>query len=237
MTHSPIRKLLSLSVATVALFVLGHTSSAQSTPPTAAEVANFVQTFYDQTKTLTASFHQTQYTKVYKKYTRAKGKVAFKKPGKMRFDYAKPNGQVFVSNGERLWIYQPPDEGETKGQVIERAMNEDQLPQAFSFLTGTGRLDRDFNLRLLNAKKQGFENGHVLELRPKKPSPNYEKVLFFVRVIEKNGKKAGIVQRTLIIDAQGNRNRFDFKKMKFNRPVKDDVFVFTAPANTRTINP
>ena len=40
----------------------------------------------------------------------------------MRWDYGQPNGQVFVSNGKKLLIYQPPEEGEKHGQLIERAL-------------------------------------------------------------------------------------------------------------------
>src|SRR5690606_26884686 len=118
-----------------------------------------------------------------------------------------------------LQIYQPPDEGETEGQLIDRAMSEDQLPLAFSFLTGTGRLDRDFRLRLVDAARQGFEGGYVLELRPRRPTPHYDRVLFFIRIVGEGERRAGVIQRVLILDASGNRNRFDFSEQRFNREV------------------
>ena len=94
----------------------------------ASGVLRLVQRFYDQTKTLQADFKQTRYTRHYDRYDRAKGKVIFKKPGKMRWDYDQPNGQVFVTQGDKLLIYQPPEAGEKSGQLIERALGEDQLP-------------------------------------------------------------------------------------------------------------
>ena len=160
-----------------------------------------------------------------------------KKPGKMRWDYAAPNGQVFVSDGRRLLVYQPPEEGERHGQLVDRAVSDDQLPQAFSFLVGTGRLDRDFDIRLLDASRQGFADGHVLELRPKQPTPHYDRVLFFVRVLDRDGRRAGVIQRVLILDAAGNRNRFDFADIRFNRTVPDSRFVFQPPAGTRRVEP
>ncbi len=211
----------------------GHAQDALD----AEDVASLVQSFYDQTTTIEADFHQTQFTKLYGRTERARGHVAFKKPGKMRWDYAAPNGQVFVSDGQRLSIYQPPDEGEQGGQLIERPLSEDQLPQAFSFLTGTGRLDRDFHLRLLDARRQGFPDGYVLELRPRVPSPNYEKVLFFVQVVEQGGRRAGIIKRVLIIDAAGNRNRFDFQGLRFNSDVPDRRFRFSPPRGARRVSP
>ena len=200
------------------------------------EVAALVQSFYDQMRTIEADFQQTQFTKVYNREENARGRVVFKKPGKMRFDYAEPNGQVFVSDGEQLVVYQPPDEGERHGQVFERGIEEDQLPLAFSFLTGTGRLDRDFRLRLLDPRRQGFE-GYVLELRPRRPTPHYDRVLFFVRVVEASGRQAGVVQSVLIHDSHGNRNRFDFRNMRFNPRVPETRFRYEAPRGTRRIRP
>ena len=179
----------------------------------AAAIVTLVQTFYDQTKTLQAEFEQTRYTRLYDRYDRAKGKVVFKKPGKMRWDYGQPNGQVFVSNGKKLLIYQPPEEGEKHGQLIERALDDDQLPSAFSFLTGSGNLEKDFEVRILEHGNEKFQDGYVLQLIPRKPTPNYEQLVFYVRALNDGGKRAGVVQRVLIIDSAGNRNRFDFAKM------------------------
>ncbi len=203
----------------------------------ARQVAALVQSFYDQSTSFTADFRQQQYTKVHDRTERASGRVVFEKPGKMRWDYAAPNGQVFVSDGETLLVYQPPDEGERHGQLIERAMSEHQLPQAFSFLTGTGRLDRDFRFRLLNAQREGFRNGYVLELRPREPTPQYERVLFFVRIVERGEQRAGVIQRVLIIDSSGNRNRFDFRNMRFPGDIPDSRFRYRPPAGTRRVRP
>ncbi len=221
---------------TVVLFT--HASRAQTAEPLDARaIVTLVQTFYDQTKTLQAHFEQTRYTRLYDRYDRARGAVVFKTPGKMRWDYAEPNGQVFVSDGKKLLIYQPPEEGEKRGQLIERKLDQDQLPSAFSFLTGQGDLEKDFEVRLLDHDNASFEDGHVLQLIPRKPTPNYEQLVFYVRTLSTDGKRAGIVQRVLIIDAAGNRNRFDFSKFKFNRDVPDKRFDYRPPKGTERVTP
>lgn len=212
-------------------------AAQQAEPLDAAVVVGLVQSFYDQTSTLEAEFEQSRYTRLYDRYDRAKGKVAFKKPGKMRWDYAKPNGQVFVSNGKTLLIYQPPEGGEKNGQLIERALDEDQLPSAFSFLTGSGNLEQDFEVRLLEHNNEKFRDGYVLQLTPRKPTPNYEQLVFYVRTLTHEGKRAGVVQRVLIIDASGNRNRFDFSKLRFNRDVPDKRFNYRPPKGTQIVSP
>ena len=221
-----------------ALLALGGRGLAQENETLdPAVVVGLVQSFYDQTKTLQAEFEQTRYTRLYDRYDRAQGKVVFKKPGKMRWDYAQPNGQVFVSNGKKLLIYQPPEEGEKKGQLIERPVDEDQLPSAFSFLLGSGKLDEDFEVRLLEHDNEKFKDGYVLQLIPRKPTPNYEQLVFYVRTLTQGGKRAGVVQRVLIIDSAGNRNRFDFSKIKFNRDVPDKRFSYRAPKGTEVVTP
>lgn len=236
------QRLMSLRAALIglgfwALALAGPAAAEERAPLDATTVVQLVQAFYDQTKTLEAEFEQTRYTRLYDRYDRARGKVVFKKPGMMRWDYAEPNGQVFVSDGKKLLIYQPPEEGEKNGQLIERALEEDQLPSAFSFLTGTGNLEQDFEVRLLEHGDERFQDGYVLQLIPRKPTPNYEQLVFYVRTLSDGGKRAGVVQRVLIIDAAGNRNRFDFSNIKFNREVPDKRFSYRPPRGTQRVTP
>jgi outer membrane lipoprotein carrier protein len=202
----------------------------------ADKIAALVQSFYEQTKTIQADFYQTYYHKLYDRYERSKGKVVFKKPGQMRWDYAKPNGKKIVSNGDKLKIFDPGEESGTP-QLFVHPIGEHSLPQAFSFLTGTGKLDEDFDFRLLDPERQGFEQGYVLELTPKEPTPHYERLLFYVVLVGSEGKQAGIVRRVLIVDEAGNRNRFDFSNLKFNRDVPNRRFNFQPPAGTRRVRP
>ncbi len=226
-----------IGLVLLVLALVGGAAAEAPEPMNAAAVVRLVQTFYNQTKTLQAEFNQTRYTRLYDRYDRAKGKVVFKKPGKMRWDYDQPNGQVFVTQGDKLLIYQPPEEGEKGGQLIERALSEDQLPAAFSFLTGGGNLEKDFDVRLLQHDNEKFQGGYVLQLIPRKPSPSYEQLVFYVRALETGDRRAGVVQRVLIIDSAGNRNRFDFSKIKFNRDIPDKRFSFRAPKGTHKVNP
>jgi outer membrane lipoprotein carrier protein len=207
---------------------------AQDAKVTAESVAATVQAFYDQTKSVEATFYQTYYNRLYDKLDKSSGKVQFQKPGKMRWDYAAPNGKIIVSNGKRLLIYEPGEEPGDKGQVFERSLGESELPQALAFLTGTGKLADDFSFRLLDAKQQGYAGGHVLELMPKKPSAHYERILFYV---DSDAARAGLVHRVLIVDASGNRNRFDFQQLRFNRTVDKKTFDWQPPAGARRIQP
>jgi outer membrane lipoprotein carrier protein len=113
-------------------------------------------------------------------------------------------------------------------------MTEAQLPQALSFLTGTGRLEESFSFRLLDPAREGFASGQVLELKPLGASPHFQRILFYV---ESDPRLRGLVRRVLIVDPNGNRNRFDFSKLRFNREVLPSLFAYVPPPGTRVISP
>jgi outer membrane lipoprotein carrier protein len=210
------------------------TAPGASTAPasvSAQGVVAAVQAFYDQTKSVESTFFQTYYSALYKKYDRSSGTVKFQKPGRMRWDYAAPNGKVIVSDGKRLTVYEPGEDKEP-GQVFERAITDSELPQALAFLTGTGRLENDFTARLLDASAQGFQDGYVLELLPKTPSPHFDRILFYV---DAEPKRRGLVHRVLIVDSAGNRNRIDFKSPKFNRTLEAKTFAWQPPKDARKV--
>jgi outer membrane lipoprotein carrier protein len=37
----------------------------------------------------------------------AKGKIAYRKPGQMRWEYAAPNEQLLVTDGTTVWLFDP----------------------------------------------------------------------------------------------------------------------------------
>jgi len=197
----------------------------------AAQVAATVQSFYDQTKDLSAHFQQTYFNKIYSRTERSQGQVVFKKPGKMRWDYEKPNGKVIVADGKKLLVYEPGQEGEPN-QILEQQMGNAQLSNAMAFLMGTGRLADDFSFRELDPTHKQYPGGAVLELQPRKPTPHYARIVFYVSF---DPQTRGLVQRIVIIDHNGNRNRFDFSKLKFNGQVPDSRFQFKPPAGTRRV--
>ena len=202
--------------------------------PSAAEVASWVQTFYDQTQTMTARFVQRYRNRVYDRTDVSRGRVRFRKPGMMRFDYDDPNGKIVVSDGSNLTVFEPPDPGQQRGQYYQQPISDAQLPAALSFLTGTGRLDENFRFRLLDASRLGYADGQVLELRSRRPTPHYSRILLFV---DDDQSRRGVVHRIMIVDSSNNVNRFDFLEQRLNRDVSESVFRWRPPAGTRRIQP
>lgn len=188
-------------------------------------LADRVQQFYDKTKTFKAGFDQVFYVRSQDIYKKSKGQVVFQKPGKMSWRYSN-NGNRVVSDGKVVKIY----EKENK-QMYEQPIDKSAYPAALSFLVGGGSLRKEFKLKKLDAKQLHFEGGYVLLAIPKKPTATYQKMLLYV--------DAGTyqVRRVLILDAQGNRNRFDFVKPSVNEPVLPAEFEFRPPPGTQLVKP
>ncbi len=221
---------LSLMVA-LALPVVSHgEAGAQGRPaaksePSANEVAENVQKFYDKTKNFKAGFKQRYQVKAYNKRKDSEGSVIFEKPGRMSWRYTN-NGNRVVSDGKVIKVY----EAENK-QMYEQPMDKSQYPAALAFLVGGGNLKKSFKLRKLDAKQMQFEGGYVLEGVPKEATPAYQKILLYV------DSSTYQVRRVLLLDAQGNRNRFDFVTPTVNEKIPAGEFEFKPPAGTQVIKP
>ena len=192
---------------------------------TADEVAQRIQGFYDRTTDFQADFVQVSRNRLYGE-ERRNGRVMFSKPGRMRWNYAAPNGDIIVSDGTTLWAYQADER-----QAIQQNMGQSQLPTAITFLAGTGRITDSFTFRLLDANQFRFPNGYVLELRPTTPQPTYERIVFYV------DRASFQVVRTAVIDAQGNQNRFDFSDPQVNLNIPLTTFRWSPPAGTSIVRP
>jgi outer membrane lipoprotein carrier protein len=199
-------------------------SYALADGPAADDLGRKVQSFYDATSTYQAKFTQTYTIKIQNVKKVSTGTVSFEKPGKMSFRYDAPNGNRVVSDGKTIRVYEKEND-----QVFESAVKGSQYPAALAFLMGKGQLLKDFTLRVLDASEMKFEGGYVLEATPKEATPAYQKMLLYV------DGGTNQVRRALILDAQGNKNRFDFDAPVVNKPIDKAEFDFKAPPGARVI--
>jgi outer membrane lipoprotein carrier protein len=200
-------------------------SSAAPASISAQQIARRVQSFYDQARTYRADFKQRFTIWAHNRTKDSSGSVVFAKPGKMHWKYSS-NGNVVVSDGKEIKIYEPDNK-----QMYLQKVNSTQYPAALAFLMGQGKLTEAFTLKKLNAKDLKFPGGYVLLGTPKNPTPAYQKILFYIDA------KTFQVRRVLLIDAQKNRNRFDFSKARVNEAVKKGAFTFQPPPGTNVIKP
>jgi outer membrane lipoprotein carrier protein len=191
--------------------------------PDAQQIAERVQAFYDRTKTFQAAFDQTFTIKATQIEKKSSGQVVFQKPGRMSWRY-KNNGNRVVSDGKTIRVYERENR-----QMFESDMGKSSYPAALSFLVGEGKLSSSFQLKKLEASKMKFEGGWVLEAKPNEATPAYQTMILYVDAATAQ------VRRVLLLDAQGNRNRFDFSAPKANAKTDAGEFTFVPPEGTQVV--
>lgn len=188
-------------------------------------VIDRMQKRYDQAKDFRARFSQNYSRSAMNRSTVSTGTVAFKKPGRMRWDYEHPEPRMFVSNGQVLWLYEP-----TEKQAFKQDLKNSQLPAALAFLMGKGKIADEFEVTFAKDGKYGRPGDYRLALTPKQPQSAYKSILFVV------DPKEFLVRETLLVDPQGNTNHFVFDEMQVNDKVPDSLFKWTPPAGVRVVD-
>src|SRR5262249_18103489 len=155
-----------------------------------------LQARYDDTRTMQADFRQTVESKALAGTLETKGKVAFEKPNRMRWDYDPPDAQSIIGDGDTLWIYQPDLK-----QVIKAPLGQAfQSSTPVTFLAGLGRVERDFDATLARNEPEQW----VLTLTPKQKDAGVGTLQLGVR------KSDASVAEARIVDSAGTTTRIQF---------------------------
>jgi outer membrane lipoprotein carrier protein len=183
-------------------------------------VARGLQTRYEGVQDFSADFVQTYRGGVLKTPSEARGTVAVKKPGKMRWLYTRPERKELVSDGREIYWYLPEDK---QVMVLEPA---DQATTSALFLSGKGNIARDFTPSLVKA---AAADTLALKLVPRKSEPEYEYLV--VALDPASLQMRGLTTR----DRQGGESTLVFTNMKENRRLSDKDFVFRIPRGVNVV--
>jgi outer membrane lipoprotein carrier protein len=169
-----------------------------------------LQKSYDAVSDFVAEFRQETEIKTLSRILKARGKVYFKRPGKMLWRYEEPPKQWVLADGNSLYLYQP-EQSQILKSPLKAAFRSD-IP--LSFLLGLGDLKRDFLVVL-----KGAEDGrYVLRLAPKGETGALSEIELGV------DRKAFDVVWARIRDAVGNMTTIRFSNMKKGAGLKDSLF-------------
>jgi outer membrane lipoprotein carrier protein len=199
-------------------------------PPAATDPAHEltlrIQKFYESTVDLHARFEQELVSGI-GGHKKASGELWLKKPGRMRWEYEKPEKKLMVADGTALWVYEPEDE-----QAFRQDLHSSSLPSSVTFLWGSGKLSDEFAVSLEAPEGTTVGAGDVaLKLVPKQATAQYRLLYFIV-----DGKSA-MVKETIVYDQQGGVNHMRFHDVETNKKVPDAKFTFTPPSGTKIIRP
>ncbi len=214
----PTAKRLRLLCMVLALSVVAQTAYAAG----AGTVVARLRQSYGNLTSMSAGFVQEVYYPALGQTTRSEGRMYFKKPSMVRWEYLVPEGDVVVSNGRLLWIYQPDI-----GQVIETTAEKGLPALAMELILDAGEIENDFTARLVKETSDAY----TLELLPKTPQPDIEKLTVEV------DKKTFLVVKTTVVDVFGARTTVSLRDIRLDPALDDSLFEFKAPEGTNVIRP
>ncbi|HOO89288.1 MAG TPA: outer membrane lipoprotein carrier protein LolA, partial [Syntrophales bacterium] len=122
---------IGLILSVIPLLILSGTASA-SQALSLDELAERIQTVYDNTADFKAHFIQEATIKSVERTTKEEGTVYLKKPERMLWDYTRPSMKKLIINPNKAWLYMPDD----KMVYVQDAKKILSSKMTIRFLTG-----------------------------------------------------------------------------------------------------
>lgn len=170
-----------------------------------------IKAFLDDTKTASGSFMQSVVGKSGRKPQQSAGSFALARPGKFRWHYEKPYQQLLVSDGEKLWSFDPD-----LNQVTVKKLGKALGSSPAALLAG-GDLESHFILKDAG-ESQGIE---MVDATPKAADGSFERVRI--------GLKGNLPRLMEIRDNFGQTTTLIFSEFRSNPPLAKDEFRFAPP--------
>lgn len=170
--------------------------------PAVKTLVDRMQAFYETTSDFSADFRQDYFYKISKRTQTSTGTVLFRKPGLMRWDYAKPSAKTFVLAGVKVYMHDP----EAKLLTVA-SIGTSKLSASVTFLFGQGKLADEFAITQKDCAKC---TGTLLQLDPLVPDARFTRIF-----LEVDPKSAQVLKST-VVDPDGSENAISFLNLKTN---------------------
>lgn len=170
-----------------------------------------MRSFLEATKSARGVFTQSVVGKSGRKPQNSAGSFVLQRPGKFRWQYEKPYPQLLVSDGEKLWSFDPD-----LNQVTIRKLGKALGTSPAALLAG-GDLEQNFIL----AEAGETDGLEVVDATPKASDGTFE----HVRI----GFKDNLPRLMEIRDNFGQTTTLLFTEFHSNPPLAKDQFKFTPP--------
>jgi outer membrane lipoprotein carrier protein len=187
--------------------------------PARADAEDQLTALLSQMHTLQAHFNQAVLDDEGRVLDRSSGEMALQRPGKFRWQTLKPNKQLLVADGQRVWFYDVDLE-----QVTVQTQNLQQNNSPAFLLSGsTDSLTKDF---AISSEEKG--DGIWFTLTPKKESNLFKTVQLYFVQNELRGMR--------LIDNLGQESTLKFTQIKNNAALSANLFQFKPPRGVDVIN-
>jgi outer membrane lipoprotein carrier protein len=170
------------------------------------------QTYVRTTQAARADFEQKVYDRAGKLVQESKGNFAFLRPGRFRWTYEKPNPQLIVGDGERVWVYD-----EDLKQVTVRRLAKALGSSPAALLAGAADIEKAFDL-----SDAGDKEGLAwVDAKPREKEAGFERV--------KLGLGVSGVEAMELVDHFGQTTKLKFSSIVRNPKLDGSEFRFTPP--------
>lgn len=178
-----------------------------------------VESRYNRARTLEVSFYEA-YTGPGQPRRTETGRLALRKPGRMRWDYTKPAGKLFVSDGKWLWLFTPASNRVQKMKLKET----DDMRAPLAFLLGRLNFKKEF--RNIQASPEG--DSTLIQAEPATTNLPYTNVEFLVDA-------GSQIRRVKVTGYDKSVLEFRFDDEKLNPPLDGKLFRFEPPAGAEVV--
>ena len=204
----------------LALFALLFSISSPAQQPSTHDLAQRVDRHYNRLHSLKAQFVES-----YEGLGRARtesGTLLLQKPGRMRWDYSKPAGKIFLLDGKYAWFYA---KGDPQVQRME-AKKLDDLRSPLRFLLGHTQLEKEIDHLAVVTSANG---GYTLTGIPHGQSNRIQRLSLTVTA-------TGVITGIEIEEVDGALTRFTFTDEQADTPIPPGTFHFTPPPGVPVVN-
>jgi outer membrane lipoprotein carrier protein len=174
--------------------------------------------FMKQTQSARGEFEQRIVNRDGKTVQQSSGALAFQRPGKFRWSYAKPYEQLIVGDGARVWIYD-----KDLAQVTVRKLDQALGATPAALLAGSNDALAAFVL-----KDDGTRDGlEWVEAAPRDKESSFERI--------RMGFGAQGLERMELSDSFGQTTLLRFVGLQSNPKLDAAQFTFTPPKGADVI--
>ncbi len=193
---------------------------ALALPPGAARASGLdaLHRFIAATASAQGEFTQKVYDRKHKLTQEASGTLAFQRPGRFRWTYAKPYPQLIVGDGAKVWVYD-----EDLNQVTVRPLDRALGSTPAALLAGSNEIERAFEL-----SDQGGKDGlEWVEARPREKESNFESI--------RMGFGSAGLEIMQLADSFGQTTVLKFIGLRHNPKLDAALFKFVPPKGADVI--
>ena len=152
----------------------------------------------------------------------ATGRVWFKHPGMMRWEYETPDAHAIITDGKTLWIYRPADNQVIVGDALMYFGNG----KGASFLSNIELIKEEFTVEKAAARKPGH---YTLKLVPRQKELDLSEIYLN---IDTNTFIANSVSTR---NAYGDETRITFHHIEFKENISPAKFQFEIPGGADVV--